>query len=144
MLLTTLLSSILFLLAPAQIFARTNTSSQYIALDVYYGTPLAPCINSADGWAPSLAALKNPTNCYGIGGGHNITCISRRMYRLDADEKMISLAPMDCQVQGFTTDECGGPTRWPAQFNSANQTWTWVWDQSVGMVDIESFRMYCP
>ena len=123
--------------------ARNNASSEYIALDIYYGTPQAPCTNSLNGWSPSLAALKDPRKCYGIDGDHNITCISRRMNRLDDDERMIWTAPLDCRLAGYANNDCAGPTYWPAQFSSANQSWTWAWDQSVVMVDIGSFGIVC-
>ena len=123
--------------------ARGNGSSHYISLDVYSGTGQEPCTNDFDGWSPSLDALKDPNRCYGTYGDDNITCISRRMHRLDDDERMISTAPMRCAVNGFQDRSCGGANYWPAQFNLRDQTWTWAWDRGIEKLDVGSFRILC-
>ena len=67
------------LLTPLTVHAtiRTTAQSQYISLDVFYGTATEPCTNNLEGWSPSIEALHDPTLCYGIEGDHNITCTSR-------------------------------------------------------------------
>lgn len=137
-----LCSSCLFLFSSST-SARSNSSSHYIALDIYSGTLALPCTNTLDGQAPSLTALEDPSRCYGIEGDHNITCISRHMNRINDEERMISTAQLDCKVQGYTNINCSGPTFWPAEYVADNQTWTWMWDRSVGIVDIRSFGMTC-
>ena len=127
----------------AYVCARGNSSSHYISLDVYYGTRQEPCTNDLNGWAPSLDALEDPKKCYGIDGDHNITCISRRMSRMDDEEQMLSTSPLRCALNGFQNNDCSGMIFWPAQPNPQDQTWTWVWDQEVGLVDIGSFTFVC-
>ena len=141
---TILCSSYPMILFSFHAYARRNVSNQYIALDVNYGTPDSPCINSFNGWSPSLADLKDSRKCYGIEGDHDITCISRRVNRLNDDEKMLSTKPLDCTVKGYSNNHCSGLTYWPAEFNANNQTWLWVvWNQIVGTVDIGSFGITC-
>ena len=141
--LSAFLYSITLLLFSSQTSARSNGSSHYIALDVYSGTPLSPCTNDLDGWSPSLDALKDPRQCYGTEVDHGITCISRRMNRINADEKMLSTANLHCTVDGYTDSNCSGSTYWPAEYLANDQTWTWTWDQKFGTVNISSFEIVC-
>ncbi len=134
-------SWLLFLVSYA--CARGNNSSHYISLDVYSGTRQEPCTNALDGWSPSLDALKDPKRCYAMDGDDYVTCISRRMKPLDDEERMLFTSPLRCAVDGFQNNKCDGPTYWPAEFDPQDQTWTWLWDQEIELVDLGSFSIVC-
>ena len=122
--------------------ARDNGSLQYISLDVYSGTLEEPCTNDLDGWSPSFDALRDPKRCYGTEG-YNITCISRRMERLNDQERMLSTASLNCAIDGFQNNDCAGSTYWPAQFDPQHQTWNWAWDVAIGLENVASVSIVC-